>query len=249
MGSHYRPFDLRSVPQSILNAKQASENRQQMKFRNEADEVSIEIYDVIGDDPWTGGGVSEKTIVDILNRNRNKPVSVRINSFGGDVYAGLVMFNALASHPQPVTTTIEGIAFSAASYLALSGTKVRMYRNSDIGIHRASTVTIGNRHDHESTTKWLDTIDEHIIDIYQDKTGKSRAQITKWLEGTSDGTVFSATEAKRLGFCDEIIDPKGASNRRSGTSASRSSDRTSNRRSDTQAKLRILKLKSKVAGL
>ncbi|OYP38896.1 head maturation protease, ClpP-related [Rhodopirellula sp. MGV] len=249
MGSHYRPFNLRSVPQTVRDGKQPNGHQQRYQIRNNADDLSIQVYDTIGEDPYTGEGVSEKTIVDMLDRNRHKNVSVRINSFGGDVYAGLLIFNALAAHPRAVTTTIEGIAFSAASYIALAGDRMRMFQNSDFGIHRASTITWGNRHDHLSTLQWLDTIDEHLIDIYERKTGKSRAQITKWLEGTSDGTVFSATEAKRHGFCDEIIDPKGPSNRGARTAASSSSNRSSSGSTDTARKLRLLKLKAAIRRL
>jgi ATP-dependent protease ClpP protease subunit len=188
--------------------------------------VRLEIYDQIGED-YYGDGISAKSVVDFLRIHSNKSVDVRINSEGGFCYEGMQIFNALASHPKQVTCTVEGLAYSAASFIALAGDSLRMFRVSDFGIHCAATVAVGNKREMRSIAAWLDTLDNHIIDIYEAKTGKSRSQIIQWMDGESDGTLFSATEAHELGFCDEIIDPKGsvggASNRsRSTGSASKS---------------------------
>lgn len=193
-------------PKVIVDANDSSELR---VIVNESEEsIEMAIFDRIGENPFTGEGVKAKDVVDMLSTNRNKAVNVRINSFGGDVYDGFVIYNALSSHTAGVTVTIEGIAFSAASFIAMAGEKVRMFKTSDFGIHESATVAFGNKREMRSAMDWLTTIDEHLVDIYAARTGKGRKQIENWLQGESDGTVFSAQQAVEYGFADEIIEPK-----------------------------------------
>ncbi|WP_182865030.1 head maturation protease, ClpP-related [Stieleria mannarensis] len=212
-----RFLNLAGAPPAVRNGRKS---KLPIKLSNNADGAEIHLYETIGED-FYGDGVSAMTVKEFLRDNQGRPVSVRINSFGGDVYDGVTIYNSLLSHTGRVTVTIDGIAFSAASFIAMAGDHVRMYPTSDIGIHRASVITWGNQREHQSAIDWLNTIDEHLIDIYQDRTGRKRNEIEKWLDGVSDGTVFPATEAKRLGFVDEVIDTGRAGNR--GNSRSRSS--------------------------
>ncbi|MCO8124502.1 Clp protease ClpP [Stieleria sp. TO1_6] len=201
MSKSTRFFNLAAAPKS---AKRDAGKQLQIKIQNGDNGAEILIYEQIGEDYW-GDGISARSVVDFLNANRQKPVEVRINSPGGFVYDGLTIYNAMASHSGRVTVTIEGLAYSAASFIAMAGDHVRMYPASDIGIHRASVITIGNQKDHQASREWLATIDEHLIDIYQAKSGRPRKEIVGWIDGVSDGTVFSAAQAKQIGFCDEII--------------------------------------------
>lgn len=204
-------FNLARVPACVANSESSKQTvqtqRMRAEIRNSGSEVELLIYDQIGEDIY-GDGVPAESVVSFLKTNRTKPVNVRINSPGGLVYDGMVIYNALASHSPTVTVTIEGLAYSMASVIALAGDKMRMYKASDYGIHRAWGVAIGNYKDMQDSVDWLKTIDQHMVEIYAAKTGKSASQIAKWMDGVSDGTLFSAAEAKKHGFCDEIIDPK-----------------------------------------
>lgn len=173
----------------------------------EDESAELLIFDQIGEG-FFSEGVSASAVVSFLAENRGRTVRARINSFGGSAYDGMVIYNALATHDAEVVTVIEGIAYSAASYIALASDRVEMFKNADIGIHRASIMAWGNRHEMEATRDWLDKIDDHIVDMYQDKTGQDRDKIVGWLDGVSDGTVFSAKEAVDLGFADVLLDPK-----------------------------------------
>ncbi len=130
---------------------------------------------------------------------------MRINSPGGLVYDGLVIYNALSTHGPQVTVTIEGLAYSAASFIAMAGDTIKMHEASDLGIHRAHGVSVGNSKTMLAVADWLDTIDEHLVDIYTARTGAEPAQVEAWMDGTDDGTLFSAKDAKKYGFADEII--------------------------------------------
>lgn len=202
---NHKPFNLKTVPQAVRDAEGGS----LQVFTNAAKDdepAELLIMDQIGED-WYGDGVSGESVVAFIKENKGKPINVRINSPGGLCYDGLVIYNSLANHDGQVTVTIEGLAYSAASFIAMAGDVVRMHKASDFGIHRASIIAVGNQKEFRSVVEWLNTIDEHVIDIYQDRTGQDREQIVSWIDGISDGTLFSAAQCKEYGFCDEIIEP------------------------------------------
>lgn len=202
-----RPLNLSGAPRAIVDA--ASESLQiRCVDAKDAEPAELLIMENIGED-WYGDGVSATSVVDFVANQKDSPIHVRINSPGGFVYDGLVMYNALASHVPDVTVTVEGLAYSMASVIALAGDTVRMFKASDYGIHRAWGGAVGNQNEMRAAAEWLAKIDDHLAEIYAEKTGKPAAQIIAWMEGTSDGTLFSATEALEAGFADEVIDPKG----------------------------------------
>ncbi len=171
----------------------------------ETDEAAeLLIAEEIGED-WIGEGLSAKDVVAFLDGNKGTDVHVRINSPGGLVYDGLQIYNALSSHDSRVEVTIEGLAYSAASFIAMAGDHIRMYAASDLGIHRAWGIAMGNAVTMRDTADWLETIDGHLIDIYTARTGQPQGQIERWLDGDVDGTVFSAEQAVTHGFADELI--------------------------------------------
>ena len=196
-----------SLPSKLMNAVSDSSWR---VFVNAADDNSpaeLLIMDEIGED-WLGDGVSAKGVVDFLGKHRDRDIDVRINSPGGLVYDGLVIYNALANHEKKVNVIIEGLAFSAASFIAMAGDTISMHEASDIGIHRAMGFGMGNRRQFAGLIEWLDVIDHHLVDIYQARTNLSREDIEGYLDGTDDGTLFPAKKAVELGFADAIIPAK-----------------------------------------
>lgn len=196
-------FDLK-VPDRLKAA--FSDSDFTIYAKKSSDDVELLIMEDIGKDAWTGEGLSAKDVSVFLADNQDSPVHVRINSSGGLVYDGMQIYNGLANHRAGVTVTIEGLAFSAASMIAMAGKRIRMHEASDIGIHRAWGAAIGNAKAMRGVAEWLDTIDTHLIDIYESRSGQSRASITKWIDGTDDGTLFPAKKAVELGFADEVIE-------------------------------------------
>lgn len=202
-----RAFNLQGAPRAITDAASDSLPIRCVAAKND-DAAELLIMENIGED-WYGDGVSATHVVDFVKSQKDSPIHVRINSQGGFVYDGLVMYNALASHVPDVTVTIEGLAYSMASVIALAGDTVKMFRASDYGIHQAWGGVVGNQDEVLAAHQWLVKIDEHLVEIYQEKTGKTADEIVAWMKGTSDGTLFSATDALEAGFADEVIDPKG----------------------------------------
>lgn len=201
-----RQFNLQITP-SAVKENAATSLPIRMKKAEGGDPAELLIMDQIGED-WFGDGVKATDVMDFCKENKGNPINVRINSPGGFVYDGLVIYNALASHNAPVEVTIEGLAYSMASVIAMAGSKVRMFKASHFGIHRAWGYAMGNQKDMRASAEWLALIDDDIAEIYREKTSASLKQINEWMDGESDGTLFTASKALDAKFIDEVISPK-----------------------------------------
>ena len=130
------------------------------------------------------------------------PITVWINSPGGDCVAAAQIYNMLMDYPADVTVRIDGIAASAASVIAMAGTKVQMSPVSVMMIHNPLTVAMGDSDEMRRAIQLLDEVKESIINAYEIKTGLSRAKPSHLMDGE---TWMNAKKALELGFCDEIL--------------------------------------------
>lgn len=158
--------------------------------------AEIMLYDEIGF--W---GVTAGDFTAALKNAGPGRVRVRINSPGGDVFDGYAMHNALLHHPGGVETVVDGIAASAASFIALAGETVTMVETSMMMIHNGRGVVVGNRHDMRETAGTLDKIDNQIAAIYASKTGKPLEDMAALMDAE---TWMTSAEAKDAGFCDSV---------------------------------------------
>lgn len=165
------------------------------------DEATIWLYDaIVSDDYW--GGVSALSLGKALAEHRDKStIHLRINSPGGDVFAGRAMEALLAEHPAKIVTHIDGYAASAASYVALAGADRIISPGGMVMIHKAWTIAWGNADDIRKTAGLLDQIDTTLVATYQAKTGQPEAQIRDWLTAE---TWFDANQAVQYGFATAI---------------------------------------------
>lgn len=168
------------------------------------DEAELLIYDVIGEDWWTGGGVTAQAVVGILNALGGVDLKVRINSVGGDVMDGTAIVNTLAGYKGKTTASIEGWACSMATGIASACDRVEAYGNIMYMIHRASTVVWGTAQDLRDTADMMDKVDAAMVAVYAAKTGKSSEEINALMDEKRD-TWLSADEAKEWGFVDEVL--------------------------------------------
>lgn len=166
----------------------------------------IFIYDEIGPDYW--GLVSAKSVLrDLEAIGKGKPVTVRINSPGGDVVEAQAIYNALRRHSEnggAVTTENDALAASAASYIFMAGDVRRVAENSMTMIHKAWTIAFGNADDMRSTAGVLDKFDTILTDTYAAGTGIDKAELLKML---ADETWLTASEALDKGFATELGQP------------------------------------------
>lgn len=166
------------------------------------DEATISIFDVIGQDPWTGGGTTAKRIDAALRSIGAKDVVVNINSPGGDLFEGLAIYNLLRAHPHKVTVRVMAIAASAASIIAMAGDEVQIARAGFFMVHNAWVIAMGNRHDLREVADWLEPFDGAMADIYVARTGLDAKAINKLLDNE---TWIGGTDAIAKGFADAYV--------------------------------------------
>lgn len=181
-------------------------------FFNEAtsEDVEINIFDTIGEDPWDGGGFTEKHFRDsLVGIPKTRNLHVKVNSRGGDVYEGFGIMNAIAEWPAKVTCTITGVAASTASWMILNADEVRAGKACQMFIHDAMTFRYGNADQMRETASNLDKTSDQIAGFYADKTGKTVKDMRNRMK---ENTLMTGQEAKNLGLIDVLTDDPPVSN-------------------------------------
>ena len=165
---------------------------------------------VCSDGFWGSNAASlRQSIADARAEDPAAPVTVVINSEGGDVYEGVAIYNMLrAAH---VDVVISGMAASIASVIAMAGDHVAMYANSVLYVHHAWTCGAGNAAELMQQVEQLRDADRVLIDAYMAKSGRTEEEITALLDGPNgDGSEITADRALELGLIDEVLDPAQA---------------------------------------
>lgn len=175
-----------------VNGPQAAES---------TDESTVSIFEIIGEDFWSGGGMTAKRMAGILRAVGEKPIRVQINSPGGDVFEGIAIYNQLRKHKAKVTVEVVGLAASAASIIAMAGDEIRMDLGSFLMVHNAWGIVMGNRHDLTDAADLLGSIDAALVDIYEARTGEKRDEIERLMDKE---TWLSPKDAVDRGFADSI---------------------------------------------
>ncbi len=166
------------------------------------EERSISIYDAIGYDPWTGEGVTAKRVAAALRSLGKGPVTVNINSPGGDMFEGLAIYNLLREHEGEVNVKVLGLAASAGSVIAMAGDTVQIARAGFLMIHNAWVVAMGNRNDMRELAAWLEPFDAAMADIYSTRTGLESKAVAKLMDSES---WIGGAAAVDQGFADELL--------------------------------------------
>ena len=134
-------------------------------------------------------------------------ITVWINSPGGDCVAAAQIYNMLVDYPGSVTVKIDGIAASAASVIAMAGTRVLMSPVSMLMIHNPMTIAFGDTAEMQKAIEMLGSVKDSIINAYEIKTGLSRTKLSHLMDAE---TWMDANRAMELGFADEILKRPGA---------------------------------------
>ena len=165
------------------------------------EERTLRLEGAIAEESWFDDDVTPAAFKSELMEGSG-PITVVINSPGGDCVAAAQIYNMLMEYPADVNVSIDGIAASAASVIAMAGTTVRMSPVSLMMIHNPLTVAMGDTEEMRKAIQLLDEVKESIINAYEIKTGLSRAKLSHLMDAE---TWMSAKKAYELGFCDEIL--------------------------------------------
>jgi ATP-dependent Clp protease protease subunit len=169
-----------------------------------ADDDTIDIFDVIGED-WFGEGVTDKTIARALKGKSGREIRVRVNSPGGDVFAGLSIYNLLRTHNAKVTVEVTGLAASAASVIAMAADEIVMGQGAMLMIHNSWGMSVGNKHDMRETADILSKIDDQMVGIYASRSGMKETEVVALMDAETFLTAEEAVDAKLADQIDAAI--------------------------------------------
>jgi ATP-dependent Clp protease, protease subunit len=169
-------------------------------IRDKGTGAEVAIYDEIG-----AHGVSAKGFLAELGAlAKGTPIDVRLNSPGGSVFDAVAIHNALVRHEGTVTVWIDGIAASAASYIAMAGDAVVMPENAFLMIPDPAGLVMGTAEDMRAMAEALDKVKGSLVQGYAAKSGRPAEEIAALMAAE---TWFDARDALEIGFADRLAEP------------------------------------------
>ncbi len=169
---------------------------------DDSDVRTLYLDGVIAEESWFDDDVTPRAFMADLNAGKGDIV-VWLNSPGGDCIAASRIYAMLMDYKGNVTVKIDGIAASAASVIAMAGTKVLMAPAALMMVHNPLTVAIGDSEEMQKAVAMLSEVKESIINAYEIKTGQSRIKLSRLMDAE---TWLSANKAVELGFADGILE-------------------------------------------
>jgi ATP-dependent protease ClpP protease subunit len=196
-----------------VNAAQARERKGIFSaIKNANGELEIMLYDEIGYDFWSGGGITAKDVADQLKAAGTlSRIVLRINSPGGDVFEGSAIYSQLASSGVPVDVMIDGLAASAASFIAMVGRSVSMGDNAMMMIHNPWSIEMGDANDMRKCADTLDKVRDSMLPAYMRRYSGTQDELIALLDAE---TWLTAEDCKQAGLADEITTPDTATQAR-----------------------------------
>lgn len=166
-------------------------------------EAEVEFFGPISETSWLGDEITPREFKDELYAaGKGGPVTIKVNSPGGEVFAAATIRGILQDYPGKVTADILGLAASAATVVVSGAKMVRMRSTAMFMVHDPSTIAWGTIAEMEKIVEMLKQVKESIINGYQEKTGKGREELAEMM---SAETWMTAEQAKAAGFVDEIV--------------------------------------------
>jgi ATP-dependent Clp protease protease subunit len=167
-----------------------------------SDRAEIYLYGIIGAD-WSGEGITAKKFAaDLKAAGAVKQIDLRINSEGGSVFDGKAIYSLLNEHKAKVIVHIDGLAASAASYIAMAGDEIEIAEGGYVMIHNAWIMAAGDARELRRTADLLESVNGSLLDTYVARTGGDKAKIAQMMD---DETWMTAAEAIQHGFATKMV--------------------------------------------
>ena len=162
----------------------------------------LELYGTIAEESWFDDDITPQLFRDELFAG-NGPVTIWVNWPGGDCVAASQIYAMLMDYKNDVTVKIDGVAASAASVIAMAGTKVLMAPTALMMIHNPATLAIGDSAEMQKAIEMLSEVKESIINAYEIKTNMRRSKLSQLMDAE---TWMNANKAIEYGFADGILE-------------------------------------------
>lgn len=170
---------------------------------NRAGRGEVYLYGPIGMS-WFGEGVTAKQFAkDLRDLGAVSTIDLRINSEGGSVPEAEAIYTHLIEHKAKVTAHVDGMAASAASFIAMAGDEILISESGFIMIHDARMIEWGTADDHRRAADLLDRTTDKIVQKYAVRTKNDATKIRDWMK---DETWFIGEEAVKNGFADKVVE-------------------------------------------
>jgi ATP-dependent Clp protease, protease subunit len=191
------------VPLKIKPNADAKTSGYRVVANKASNSAEIYLYGIIGGD-WFGDGVTAKQFADDLKALGNvKTIDLRINSEGGSVFDGKAMYSLLNEHQATITVHVDGLAASAASFVAMAGDVIEIAEGGFIMIHNAYMLAIGDAREMRRSADMLETVNNTIIDVYASRTKGDKKAIAKMMDNE---TWMTGADAVKNGFADKMVE-------------------------------------------
>ena len=159
--------------------------------------TEIAIYSDI--DSQTGFG--PQALRDALAEADGGPMTIRLNSEGGNVIDGLACYNLLRSYDGETTVVIDGMALSIASLVVCGADKVQMAENAWLMVHNPHNQVAGDGDDLRDMAGLLDGMTSQLATVYAAKSKKPKEEILRLMDAE---TWMTGPQALKAGFVDEV---------------------------------------------
>jgi ATP-dependent protease ClpP protease subunit len=164
------------------------------------DTTVVRIYEPI--DSWGGEwGMSSAELAPVLDSISTPRIELHLNSPGGEAYEAIAVLNMLRTHPARITAVVDGLAASAASFVAAGADELIMSPNTELMIHDAWGIGIGDAALMREIAGRLDALSDNIASIY---AGKAGGDVEQWRAAMITETWYSAEEAVTAGLADSV---------------------------------------------
>ena len=164
------------------------------------DTLILDMYGHVGD--WWEGNTAEEFKQQLNRAGAVSNIHMDVHSLGGFLQDGLPIHNMLLEHPAKVTATVQGYAASMMSAILMAADTIKAHESVWIMIHNAHGGILGSAEDMEREAEWLHKTNAMAANIYAKRTGLSLEKIQEMMAAE---TWLTGTEAKELGFVDELI--------------------------------------------
>lgn len=169
--------------------------------------TDVRVYGYIGS-VWDEGGITAAGFAKELDRIGDGGIDLHLNSGGGSVFDAVAMHAALLNHPSDVVSYVDGVAASAASFLAMAGGEVVIEKPAKMMIHDAQGLTYGGPAEHAEMLELLNELSDTIAEMYADRAG---GKVADWRAAMRDTTWYSSAQAVEAGLADRVANDSKAS--------------------------------------
>lgn len=167
------------------------------------EEIELEFFGPISEYSWWGDEITPELLRnDLKEKGGGRPVTILVNSPGGEIIAASIIRTILQEYSGKVTVDIVGLAASAATVMVTGADHIRMRESALFMIHDPSGGAFGNIDEIKAFLGVMTKVKDGIIDTYQTKTGMDREKLAKMM---TNETWMTAREAKDYGFIDEVV--------------------------------------------